>query len=56
MGCGDERPYIPGKRYVDWDLDDPAGRPLAEVRRIRDEVTRRVRALARELDGEPASG
>jgi protein-tyrosine-phosphatase len=50
MGCGDECPYIPGKRYVDWDLEDPAGRPVAEVRRIRDDVAGRVRVLARELD------
>ena len=56
MGCGDECPYIPEKRYVDWELDDPAGRPLADVRRIRDEIARRVRALAGDLDGEPASG
>jgi protein-tyrosine-phosphatase len=49
MGCGDECPYIPGKRYVDWDLPDPQGRPLAEVRATRDEIARRVRALADEL-------
>jgi len=47
MGCGDACPYIPSKRYVDWELDDPAGRPLDEVRRIRDEVRRRVISLAR---------
>jgi arsenate reductase (thioredoxin) len=51
MGCGDECPYIPGKRYVDWDLEDPAGRPLAEVRATRDEIGRRVEALLTELDG-----
>jgi arsenate reductase len=45
MGCGDECPVAPGKRYLDWDLDDPAGRPLAEVRRIRDEISGRVAAL-----------
>jgi arsenate reductase (thioredoxin) len=50
MGCGDECPYIPGKRYVDWDLEDPAGRPLAEVRATRDEIERRVEALVAELD------
>jgi arsenate reductase len=50
MGCGDECPYIPGKRYVDWELDDPAGRPLGEVRAVRDEIARRVAALAAELD------
>ncbi len=49
MGCGDECPYIPGKRYVDWELDDPSGRPPEEVRRIRDEIARRVDALVAEL-------
>jgi protein-tyrosine-phosphatase len=49
MGCGDECPYIPGKRYIDWDLPDPKGRPLAEVRRIRDDIARRVERLAAEL-------
>jgi arsenate reductase len=49
MGCGDECPYVPGTRYLDWDLPDPKGRPLEEVRRTRDEIERRVRALAREL-------
>jgi arsenate reductase len=52
MGCGDECPYIPGTRYVDWDLEDPAGRPLAEVRGTRDEIARRVAALVAELDAE----
>ena len=50
MGCGDECPYIPGTRYVDWELDDPAGRPLDEVRGVRDEIGRRVEALVAELD------
>ena len=50
MGCGDECPYIPGKRYVDWDLPDPSSRPLAQVRDIRDEIARRVGELADELD------
>jgi arsenate reductase (thioredoxin) len=50
MGCGDECPYVPGKRYVDWELDDPAGRPLAEVRRTRDEIGRRVAALIAGLE------
>src|SRR3954462_857525 len=50
MGCGDECPYIPGKRYVDWNLEDPKGRPLEEVRRTRDEIAERVRALVGELD------
>ena len=50
MGCGDACPYIPGKRYVDWDLADPAGLALEEVRAIRDEIDERVRALVAELD------
>lgn len=50
MGCGDECPYIPGKRYVEWDLADPAGRPLAEVRQTRDDIGRRVTELIGELD------
>src|SRR5437763_10989966 len=50
MGCGDECPYIPGKRYVDWELDDPAGRPLEEARRIRDEIAGRTERLVAELD------
>jgi protein-tyrosine-phosphatase len=49
MGCGDECPFFSGKRYFDWDLDDPAGRPLDEVRPIRDEIDRRVRTLTAEL-------
>lgn len=51
MGCGDECPYVPGKRYLDWDLQDPKGRPLDEVRATRDDIARRVRALLGELDG-----
>jgi arsenate reductase len=51
MGCGDECPYIPGKRYVDWDLPDPKGQALEAVRRTRDEIERRVAALAAELAG-----
>jgi arsenate reductase (thioredoxin) len=50
MGCGDECPYIPGKRYIDWDLRDPKGLPLDEVRAIRDEIGRRVIELVAELD------
>jgi arsenate reductase len=50
MGCGDECPYIPGKRYLDWDLPDPKGRPLEQVRRSRDEIERRIAALVAELD------
>lgn len=49
MGCGDECPFIQGKRYIDWDLDDPSGLPIEEVRRIRDEIGRRVDALLTEL-------
>jgi arsenate reductase (thioredoxin) len=49
MGCGDECPYIPGKRYIDWELDDPAGQPIERVREVRDEIERRVTALAGEL-------
>lgn len=49
MGCGDECPYIPGKRYIDWDLPDPKGKPLPEVRNVRDNIARRVEALARDL-------
>ncbi len=51
MGCGDECPYIPGKRYLDWDLPDPKGRPLEEVRAVRDDIARRVEELVSELDG-----
>jgi arsenate reductase len=49
MGCGDECPYIPGRRYLDWDLPDPKGRPLEEVRATRDEIARRVEGLLVEL-------
>jgi arsenate reductase (thioredoxin) len=49
MGCGDECPFYPGKRYLDWDLDDPAGQGVDAVRPIRDEIDRRVRALVHEL-------
>jgi arsenate reductase len=56
MGCGDECPYIPGRRYVDWELDDPAGRPLAEVRQTRDEIERRVVGLIDELQPAPEVG
>src|SRR4051794_27572104 len=50
MGCGDERPYIPGKQYLDWDLPDPKGQPLDAVRRTRDEIRSRVSELVGELD------
>jgi protein-tyrosine-phosphatase len=49
MGCGDACPYIPGKRYLDWDLPDPKGRPLDVVRALRDDIGRRVEDLIREL-------
>jgi protein-tyrosine-phosphatase len=49
MGCGDACPIFPGKRYLDWDLPDPSGKPLADVREIRDEIHTRVKALAKEL-------
>jgi protein-tyrosine-phosphatase len=48
MGCGDQCPYIPGKRYIEWELPDPAGQPLATVRQIRDEIALRVDALLSE--------
>ena len=51
MGCGDQCPYVPGKRYVDWDLPDPAGRPIDEVRATRDEIAGRVETLVAGLDG-----
>jgi protein-tyrosine-phosphatase len=50
MGCGDTCPYIPGKRYIDWDLPDPKGRPIDEVRAIRDEIVGRVDALLRQVE------
>jgi arsenate reductase len=50
MGCGDECPYIPGKRYIDWNLEDPSGQSLEQVRTTRDEIDKRVRELAAELD------
>jgi protein-tyrosine-phosphatase len=51
MGCGDDCPFIPGRRYVDWDLQDPSGQPIDTVRAIRDDVAGRVAALVAELDG-----
>jgi arsenate reductase (thioredoxin) len=51
MGCSDECPIFPGKRYLDWDLPDPHGKSVEEVRPIRDEIDRRVRSLADELMG-----
>jgi len=49
MGCGDSCPVYPGKRYLDWDLEDPAGKPVEEVRPIVDEIDSRVRELLAEL-------
>jgi arsenate reductase (thioredoxin) len=49
MGCGDKCPYIPGKRYIDWELPDPKGQPLEEVRRTREEIESRVTQLLEEL-------
>jgi protein-tyrosine-phosphatase len=51
MGCGDACPVYQGKRYLDWDLPDPAGRSVEEIRPIRDEIDRRVRELMNELVG-----
>lgn len=56
MGCGDACPYVPGTRYVDWELEDPSGRPLDEVRRIRDEIATRTLELVRELDRDGKEG
>jgi arsenate reductase len=50
MGCGDECPYIPGKRYIDWDLPDPAGQPRDQVRAVRDDIDQRIQVLIAELD------
>jgi protein-tyrosine-phosphatase len=50
MGCGDACPLFPGKRYEDWELDDPVGKTIEEIRPIRDEIERRVRHLLDELD------
>jgi protein-tyrosine-phosphatase len=52
MGCGDSCPYIPGKRYLDWDLPDPKGRPLHEVRVTREDIARRVEELLASLSHE----
>jgi protein-tyrosine-phosphatase len=56
MGCGDACPYVPGRRYEDWTLDDPAGQDIETVRRIRDEIERRVRTLLGELGVEISEG
>jgi arsenate reductase len=49
MGCGDQCPFIPGKRYIDWGLPDPSGQPIARVREIRDEIAHRVADLVTDL-------
>jgi protein-tyrosine-phosphatase len=55
MGCGDECPYYPDKRYIDWNLTDPKGQPVAQVRAIRDDIAERVGELVAELDREHAT-
>ncbi|HEX6055036.1 MAG TPA: arsenate reductase ArsC [Intrasporangium sp.] len=55
MGCGDACPFYPGKRYLDWELDDPAGQGVDAVRPIRDEIRRRVTTLLGELGVQPAT-
>ena len=54
MGCGDACPLYPGKRYEDWELDDPAGQDVAAVRLIRDEIRRRIETLLQEIGADPA--
>ena len=56
MGCGDACPLIPGKRYLDWELDDPKGQSLDAVRTTRDEIARRIELLIAELDAAPPAG
>jgi arsenate reductase len=56
MGCGDACPYIPGKRYLDWDLTDPKGLPVDAVRAIRDDIARRIEELVAELGRSPGPG
>jgi arsenate reductase (thioredoxin) len=50
MGCGDQCPYIPGKKYIDWNLPDPAGQPIEQVREIKDKIAQRIQALLTELN------
>jgi arsenate reductase len=50
MGCGDQCPLIPGKRYIDWELPDPSGQPIAAVRSTREQITTRIKELLDELD------
>ena len=54
MGCGDKCPYIPGRRYVDWDLPDPKGKPIEAVRATREEIASRVETLVAELEAPTA--
>ena len=56
MGCGDACPFLPGKRYLDWELDDPSGLSLTETRAIRDEIASRIERLVAELHEEPTTG
>ncbi|HEY1524038.1 MAG TPA: arsenate reductase ArsC [Solirubrobacteraceae bacterium] len=56
MGCGDQCPVIPGRQYLDWELPDPAGQPLEEVRLIRDQIRRRIRDLVNQLDAGAVGG
>jgi arsenate reductase (thioredoxin) len=56
MGCGDACPFIPGKRYLDWELPDPKGRPVDEVRATREKISRRVDELVAELDAAARGG
>jgi protein-tyrosine-phosphatase len=53
MGCGDQCPFVPGKRYIDWELPDPSGQPIEQVRAIRDDIKSRVHELAIELARSP---
>lgn len=55
MGCGDECPYIPGRRYLDWQLQDPAGQTVEQVRDLRDQIRARIVALIGELDAHPVA-
>ena len=50
MGCGDECPYVPGKRYIDWELDDPSDQPIERVRAVRDDIERRIAKLFDDLE------
>jgi protein-tyrosine-phosphatase len=56
MGCGDACPLYPGKRYLDWEVEDPAGQPIDEIHRIREDIRARVAGLLRELGVEPEAG